>query len=46
VPQFPDGLDLVQAAALPMTVDTAFWHLTALGFDSENHLRFRRCCAS
>jgi NADPH:quinone reductase-like Zn-dependent oxidoreductase len=31
----PDGLDLVQAAALPMTVDTAFWHLNALGFDPE-----------
>jgi NADPH:quinone reductase-like Zn-dependent oxidoreductase len=31
----PDGLDLVQAAALPMTVDTAFWHLSALGFDPE-----------
>jgi NADPH:quinone reductase-like Zn-dependent oxidoreductase len=29
----PDGLDLVQADALPMTVDTAFWHLNALGFD-------------
>jgi NADPH:quinone reductase-like Zn-dependent oxidoreductase len=31
----PGGLDLVQAAALPMTVDTAFWHLSALGFDPE-----------
>ena len=31
----PDGLGLVQAAALPMTVDTAFWHLSALGFDPE-----------
>jgi NADPH:quinone reductase-like Zn-dependent oxidoreductase len=31
----PDGLDLVQAAALPMTVDTAFWHLAALGFDPD-----------
>jgi NADPH:quinone reductase-like Zn-dependent oxidoreductase len=31
----PDGLDLVQAAALPMTVDTAYWHLNALGFDPE-----------
>ncbi|GGF27840.1 NADP-dependent oxidoreductase [Subtercola lobariae] len=29
----PDGLDLVQAAALPMTVDTAFHHLNWLGFD-------------
>lgn len=31
----PDGLDLVQAAALPMTVDTAFFHLNALGFDPD-----------
>jgi NADPH:quinone reductase-like Zn-dependent oxidoreductase len=31
----PPGLDLVQAAALPMTVDTAYWHLRALGFDPE-----------
>ena len=31
----PDGLDLVQAAALPMTVDTAFFHLSALGLDPE-----------
>ena len=27
----PDGLDLVQAAALPMALDTAYIHLTALG---------------
>lgn len=31
----PRGLDLVQAAALPMTVDTAYWHLSALGLDPE-----------
>jgi len=29
----PDGLDLVTAAALPMTVDTAYTHLNWLGFD-------------
>jgi NADPH:quinone reductase-like Zn-dependent oxidoreductase len=27
----PDGLDLAQAAALPMALDTAYLHLTALG---------------
>jgi NADPH:quinone reductase-like Zn-dependent oxidoreductase len=27
----PDGLDLTQAAALPMALDTAYLHLTALG---------------
>ena len=27
----PDGLDFVRAAALPMTVDTAYLHLQALG---------------
>ncbi|MGH3247267.1 MAG: NADP-dependent oxidoreductase, partial [Trebonia sp.] len=31
----PDGLDLVQAAALPMAVDTAFSHLSALGLDPD-----------
>jgi NADPH:quinone reductase-like Zn-dependent oxidoreductase len=31
----PDGLDLVPAAALPMTVDTAYGHLSALGLDPE-----------
>ncbi|GLY29532.1 NADP-dependent oxidoreductase [Kineosporia sp. NBRC 101731] len=30
----PDGLDLVHAAALPMTVDTAFHHLSWLGLDA------------
>lgn len=29
----PDGLSLVHAAALPMTVDTAHRHLSALGLD-------------
>jgi NADPH:quinone reductase-like Zn-dependent oxidoreductase len=29
----PDGLDLIQAAALPMSVDTALLHLTWLGLD-------------
>ena len=27
----PDGLDLVQAAALPMALSTAYWHLARLG---------------
>jgi NADPH:quinone reductase-like Zn-dependent oxidoreductase len=27
----PAGLDLTQAAALPMALDTAYWHLTRLG---------------
>jgi NADPH:quinone reductase-like Zn-dependent oxidoreductase len=27
----PEGLDLVQAAALPMAADTASWHLDCLG---------------
>ncbi|WP_026924499.1 NADP-dependent oxidoreductase [Glycomyces arizonensis] len=31
----PEGLDLVQAAALPMAVDTAYAHLHWLGFDPE-----------
>lgn len=29
----PDGLDLTQAAALPMTVDTAYGHLNWLGLE-------------
>lgn len=29
----PDGLELTQAAALPMAVDTAYLHLTLLGLD-------------
>ncbi len=29
----PDGLDFAHAAALPMTVDTAYAHLDALGLD-------------
>lgn len=31
----PEGLDLTQAAALPMSVDTAYLHLTWLGLDPE-----------
>ena len=31
----PAGLDLTQAAALPMAVDTAYLHLTLLGLDSD-----------
>lgn len=27
----PEGLDLTQAAALPMALSTAYWHLTRLG---------------
>ena len=27
----PDGLDLTQAAALPMALSTAYWHLSRLG---------------
>ncbi|MBS2532174.1 NADP-dependent oxidoreductase [Catenulispora sp. NF23] len=27
----PEGLDLIQAAALPMALSTAYWHLTRLG---------------
>lgn len=30
----PDGLDLEQAAALPMAVDTAYLHLTLLGLEA------------
>jgi len=31
----PAGLDLTQAAALPMAVDTAYLHLTLLGLDPD-----------
>ncbi|WP_235747513.1 NADP-dependent oxidoreductase [Nocardia coffeae] len=31
----PPGLDLTRAAALPMAVDTAYRHLTALGLDPD-----------
>jgi NADPH:quinone reductase-like Zn-dependent oxidoreductase len=34
----PAGLDLVQAAALPMAVDTAYWHLASLGVSAEQTL--------
>ncbi len=34
----PAGLDLVQAAALPMAVDTAFWHLECLGVSAGHTL--------
>ena len=30
----PEGLDLVQAAALPMALSTAYWHLARLGLAS------------
>ena len=29
----PAGLDLTEAAAMPMAIDTAYWHLSALGLD-------------
>ncbi|WP_328609875.1 NADP-dependent oxidoreductase [Amycolatopsis sp. NBC_00345] len=32
----PEGLDLTQAAALPMAFSTAYWHLARLGL-SSNH---------
>lgn len=31
----PKGLDLTQAATMPMAVDTAYWHLSALGLESN-----------
>lgn len=31
----PAGLDLTQAAALPMALDTAYWHLTRLGLSAD-----------
>jgi NADPH:quinone reductase-like Zn-dependent oxidoreductase len=31
----PAGLDLAQAAALPMALDTAYWHLTRLGLAAD-----------
>jgi NADPH:quinone reductase-like Zn-dependent oxidoreductase len=31
----PAGLDLVQAAALPMALDTAYWHLARLGLSAD-----------
>jgi NADPH:quinone reductase-like Zn-dependent oxidoreductase len=31
----PAGLDLTQAAALPMALDTAYWHLTRLGLAAD-----------
>lgn len=31
----PPGLDLTQAAALPMALDTAYWHLTRLGLSAD-----------
>jgi NADPH:quinone reductase-like Zn-dependent oxidoreductase len=34
----PAGLDLVQAAALPMAVDTASWHLQSLGVSAGQTL--------
>lgn len=34
----PDGLDLVQAAALPMALSTAYWHLARLGLSAGRTL--------
>ena len=34
----PAGLDLVQAAALPMALSTAYWHLARLGLTAGNTL--------
>jgi len=34
----PDGLDMIAAAALPMTVDTAYSHLTWLGLDADKSI--------
>jgi NADPH:quinone reductase-like Zn-dependent oxidoreductase len=34
----PEGLDLVQAAALPMALSTAYWHLARLGLDAGRTL--------
>src|ERR1700691_5932354 len=31
----PAGLDLTQAAALPMPLDTAYWHLMRLGLSAD-----------
>ncbi|MET4783276.1 NADP-dependent oxidoreductase [Glaciihabitans sp. UYNi722] len=31
----PKGLDLTQAATVPMALDTAYWHLSALGLDAD-----------
>jgi NADPH:quinone reductase-like Zn-dependent oxidoreductase len=31
----PAGLDLTQAAALPMALDTAYWHLARLGLSAD-----------
>jgi NADPH:quinone reductase-like Zn-dependent oxidoreductase len=32
----PEGLDLVQAAALPMAFSTAYWHLARLGLSADH----------
>ncbi|ACU69283.1 Alcohol dehydrogenase GroES domain protein [Catenulispora acidiphila DSM 44928] len=34
----PEGLDLIQAAALPMALSTAYWHLTRLGLSAGSTL--------
>ncbi|MEO7122134.1 MAG: NADP-dependent oxidoreductase, partial [Lacisediminihabitans sp.] len=34
----PDGLDLALAATLPMALDTAYWHLSALGLDADKSI--------
>ena len=34
----PEGLDLVQAAALPMALSTAYWHLARLGLSAGSTL--------
>src|SRR5882757_4234826 len=32
----PEGLDLVQPAALPMAFSTVYWHLARLGLSSDH----------
>ena len=32
----PEGLDLIQAAALPMALSTAYWHLARLGLSADS----------
>ncbi|MEY9926828.1 NADPH:quinone reductase-like Zn-dependent oxidoreductase [Catenulispora sp. GP43] len=34
----PEGLDFLQAAALPMALSTAYWHLARLGLDAGRTL--------
>ena len=36
----PQGLDLTRAASLPMALDTAYWHLAALGLSAGRTILF------